>query len=162
MSNMDYHALLAHQRAQLQRLCPPFDAAGFGGASEERRDLLSDIDCFLLAPGHQLSALIDLLPSLLDHPAEPILHWDRGWHAGFGYQHTFVYPGGSMVDYFVNSAHTLASTAMARKTRLVVDRTGDYTTFLAKLVSSHAVPADRQHAAAWAEVTVELLRVATP
>lgn len=43
---------------------------GFGDASEEKRDDdLSDIDCFLVAADHQIFELIEMLPSLLDHPA---------------------------------------------------------------------------------------------
>jgi hypothetical protein len=151
--------LLAHQQAQLERLCSPFDAGGFGGAPEAETDDFSDIDCFLLAANERLTELIKMLPLLLEHPAEPIVCWERGWHPGFGYQYVFVYPGGHMIDYFINAPFTLTQSAMALRTRLLVDRSGHYTAFLTRLIGHPGLSAGAQHEAAWNELTVELVRI---
>lgn len=156
---MDQRPWYRHHHVQLRQLCPPFEAAGFGGSPESHTDQYSDIDCFLLAPEERLSELTDQLPVLLDHPVKPIISWDRGWHAGFGYQITYIYPGMRMVDYFINSRHTLAASAMVAKTRVIVDRTGYYTRFVTQLVG-HAIPEySAQLSATEAEFIVELIKI---
>jgi hypothetical protein len=143
----------------LVRLCPPFEAAGFGGAPEAATDGYSDVDCFLLAPDGDLAGLIGSFPGLVEHPEEPIVAWERGWHPGFGYQYVYIYPDSSGIDYFINSAYTLTATAMALKTRLVIDNTGSYSSFLASLNDHRSLSAGAEYSAAAAEYLVELVKV---
>jgi hypothetical protein len=154
---------LDFQVRMLDALCPPVLGFGIGGSQgAAQADQHSDLDFFLLVPDEQLFDFIESFPALVRHRTPPVLVRDRGFWPEFGYQFTYVYETRQVLDYFINSPRTLRKTPMARKTRIIKDSDGRFTAYQREIAEYCASPhaARDYHAAARAEILVELLTIA--
>lgn len=144
---------------KLRALCPPFEAIGVGGSlgagtgADE-----SDLDVFILVPDEDFFAIVADFPTLIEHPWPPVVSRRRGFLPEFGYQFTFVYPNRHSVDYVLNCHGSLERTPMARKTRVIEDRTGRFTEYHRQVAADLAAGRDHAQAVA-AELLIELLRI---
>jgi hypothetical protein len=142
----------------IAQLCPPFDAIAVGGSADRNSDQLSDLDFFLVAPDDEFLVLIRDFPRLLHHASPPVTERHRGYLTEFGYQFTYVYSHGRMVEYNLNCHATLTEGPMMLKNRVIKDRTGRYTELLQQTRRAVNTSADVFLRSLFAEYTVELIK----
>jgi len=123
--------LFEEVRDRLRSLSPPIEAFGIGGsAGAGQDDPSADLDFFLLVPTQDFLPLIQDFPALIgDQGKSRLVTWRRGFTPQFGYQFVFIYQDLSSVDFFINCPVTWTPTPMARKTRILQDATGRFTSY---------------------------------
>jgi hypothetical protein len=121
------HTILDDQIRLLKRLSPPIEAVGIGGSYGIRSpQYLSDLDFFIFLPSARFFTHLNLLKRSLVHRHAVAALPEPDFHPGFGFRLSYIFANGASIEYFVNCRETLNPDPMRAKTRIIFDRTGNF------------------------------------
>ena len=145
---------------KLTKMAPPIEAFGIGGSTGAgRRDDVADLDFFILVPTSAYEAFLGSFVERMGSHTKPLVtSWERGVTPLFGYQFSFIYDDFSCADFFINCPVTLRQTPMAKKTRVLLDSAGYFTSFHEALTQRSDPAAELRHRA-MAELLSETMRI---
>jgi len=132
--------LLEHQTVALRRLMPPIDSFGMGGSyGRGTADPVADLDFFVVVPAERFWEHVRAFPELIEHPLPVISEGAGRFMSDYGYRLGFLLAGNRKVEYFFNSRETMTALPLSARLRVLEDRSGWLTAYLAQAQAAFEV-----------------------